>query len=554
MIPETLSNTLIRLWEYLTFWWYSPPALSNMRLKGPARDGEENALMMQFFTWEAEHPRMSWWKHFETEVPNLAAMGVSQVWLPPPNKAMRKQGQGYDAYDLWDLGEFYQKATIATRWGTKEELVRAVATANAHGIDVLVDAVLNHKLGGDRLEKFNATPVNPNDRLRDIGPTREIEGWTGFDFNGRAGQYSSFKWTYDHFTGLDWDHRTRTKSIWRITSDRHQSWSDWVDNENGNYDYLLGIDIDHRHPDVRKDLMEWGSWVLQTTGGAGFRLDAIKHMDRRFLLNFVKHVRETLGRPDLFSVAEYWSAELDPIKPYIRVFEGLVTFFDVPLHYNFHNASKAGSNYDLRKILDNSIVKFRPGDAVTFVDNHEQIGQTLESWVGTNFKLQAYALVLLYGEGHPCVFYGDLYPNEECFDPSIAKGLKSLMEARKKFAYGERTDYFSHSNCIGFVRRGDAEPAGGHGHAGCAVLISNADSDLPKQQESGATVATSAVPVHTLRMNVGSENAGATYCGYLSPGNPGVVRIDANGWGTFTCPEGGLQVWVRAGSDNDASD
>ncbi len=48
-----------------------------------------------------------------------------------------------------------------------------------------------------------------------------------------------------------------------------------------------------------------------------------------------------------------------------------VTFFDVPLHYNFHQASKAGSKYDLRKILDNSIMKFRPGDAVTFVDNHE---------------------------------------------------------------------------------------------------------------------------------------------------------------------------------------
>ena len=43
----------------------------------------------------------------------------------------------------WDLGEFYQKGTIATRWGTKEELVRAIAAANAHGIDVLIDAVLN---------------------------------------------------------------------------------------------------------------------------------------------------------------------------------------------------------------------------------------------------------------------------------------------------------------------------------------------------------------------------------------------------------------------------
>lgn len=47
------------------------------------------------------------------------------------------------------------------------------------------------------------------------------------------------------------------------------------------------------------------------------------------------------------------------------------------------------------------------------------------------------------------------------------------------------------------------------------------------------------------------ENAGATYCRYLSPERPEeVVRIDADGWGAFTCPEGGLQVWVRAGSQN----
>lgn len=74
---------------------------------------------------------MSWWRHFESEVPNLAALGVTQVWLPPPNKAMRKvsvcpdvatvwvlnisqEGQGYDAYDLvsmcgnaWPSGRKY---------------------------------------------------------------------------------------------------------------------------------------------------------------------------------------------------------------------------------------------------------------------------------------------------------------------------------------------------------------------------------------------------------------------------------------------------------------
>ena len=75
-----------------------------------------------------------------------------------------QQGRGYDAYDLvcdndhcsdflfwihflrafqWDLGEFKQKGTVATRWGTKEELLSAVRVAKESGIDVLIDAVLN---------------------------------------------------------------------------------------------------------------------------------------------------------------------------------------------------------------------------------------------------------------------------------------------------------------------------------------------------------------------------------------------------------------------------
>ncbi|KAH9903005.1 alpha amylase [Cubamyces lactineus] len=539
LIWDAFADNLLKAWERIAFWRNPTPALPNMRLS--PRDGDENPLMVQFFTWDCSHPHMSWWKHFESEVPNLAALGVTQVWLPPPNKAMRKEGQGYDAYDLWDLGEFYQKGTIATRWGTKEELVKAMSTANAHGIDVLIDAVLNHKLGADRPEKFMAVPVDPSNRLKDLGPAREIEastsGWTAFDFLGRGGKYSSFKWTYEHFSGLDWDHRTRAKGVYRIASPNHQGWSRWVDTELGNYDYLLGIDIDHRHPDVRKDLLDWGAWVLQTTGGAGFRLDAIKHMDRRFLLSFIKHVRERLGRNDLFSVAEYWSSNIELIKPYIRSFEGLVTFFDVPLHYNFHDASKAGSRYDLRKILDKTILKYRPGDAVTFVDNHDsipqQIGQTLESWVGSNFKLQAYALILLYGEGHPCVFYGDLYPNRECYDENVAQGLRRLMDVRRKFAYGQRADYFQQMNCIGFLRKGDGS------RGGCAVLVSNADC-LEKQEGAGA----GQTPTHTIRMDVGLDNVNAKYRSLFHPEGT-TVEIGSDGWASFTCPFGGVQVWVK---------
>ncbi|THH01455.1 hypothetical protein EW026_g1248 [Hermanssonia centrifuga] len=401
-------NTMETLWDWIRLQLkpHPPPSLPRMRLS-PEGHGNNPLMVLQFFTWESKHPDMSWWKHFETEVPTLAELGFTQIWLPPPNKAMT--GQGYDAYDL--VSEFNQKGTVATRWGSKNEFVQAIATAKAHGIDVLIDAVLNHKLGADRVESFKAVPVDPQNRLKSIGPVQEIEGWTAFDFSGRAGKYSNMKWTHEHFTGVDWDNRSRKNGIYRIVSDKHQGWSPFVDKELGNYDYLLGVDvctpfrsvstarsdafqIDHRNPEVRKDILEWAGWVLQTTGAMGFRLDAIKHMDRRFLLTFVSLVSYVQCFETNYSI--------DRIKPYIRAFEGLLTFFDVPLHYNFHKASKAGSSYDLRTILNKTLVKERPGDAVTFVDNHDtQIGQTLESWVYSKFKLQAYALILLREQGHP---------------------------------------------------------------------------------------------------------------------------------------------------------
>ena len=41
--------------------------------------------------------------------------------------------------------------------------------------------------------------------------------------------------------GIDWDSRKKRKAIFRITGPgKHEGWSERVDNELGNYDYLLG--------------------------------------------------------------------------------------------------------------------------------------------------------------------------------------------------------------------------------------------------------------------------------------------------------------------------
>ncbi|KAF8729375.1 hypothetical protein AX14_009784 [Amanita brunnescens Koide BX004] len=496
----------------------SPAALNHMRL-GP-EDNPNNPLMLQFFTWDALHEDLSWWKHLEAEIVRLSEMGFTQVWIPPPNKAEVPTGRGYDAYDLWDLGEFNQKGTISTRWGTRQDLLEACEAAREVGIDIIIDAVLGHKLGADRTEAISAVPVDPQNRLKEIGPVRTIEGWTAYDFNGREGKYSAMRWNSEHFTGLDLDHRTQSKGVYRLVGQGHKGWSRHVDRELGNYDYLLGADIDHRHPAVEQDLLEWGSWILETTGATGFRLDAIKHIDYRFLLKFLQHTRQQQsGTPKLFAVSEFWSGDLKTILPYIRIFRGTTAFFDVPLHMNFHNASRHRSRYDLRRILKDTIVDSRPNNAVTFVE-----GQSLESWVGSNFKIQAYALILLRGRGYPCVFYGDLYPNKECYDENTARNLALLIEARKLFAYGPTEDYLVFKNCIGFVRLGSEK------HPGCAVLLSNLEDD-------------SGTYIHSLRMKVGKKYAGTIFRSFLT--SHGEVTIDSEGWGEFTCFANHVQVWAR---------
>lgn len=50
------------------------------------------------------------------------------IWLPPAFKATGEHDVGYGVYDLYDLGEFDQKGTIPTKYGTKDEYLDAIYT------------------------------------------------------------------------------------------------------------------------------------------------------------------------------------------------------------------------------------------------------------------------------------------------------------------------------------------------------------------------------------------------------------------------------------------
>ncbi len=366
----------------------------------------KNPTAMQYFEWYLPADGRLW-RQAEAEAARLAADGITALWLPPAYKgAAGREDVVYGVYELYDLGEFAQRGTVATKYGTKAEYLAAIQALQREGIAVWADAVLDHRMGADGTEQVSATPYDWVDRYRQTGPARTISAWTSFTFPGRGGRYSDFCWNWEHFDGIDWDDATGEKAIFKFQG---KEWDSEVDSENGNYDYLMGADVDLGNPQVVEELTRWGLWYLSETGVDGFRIDAAKHIRFTFFRDWLHALRRLTGKP-VFAVGEYWNQSADALCHYIGVTGGSLSLFDVPLHQQFCQASRSGGNFDMGSLGQNALVQRAPQLVVTFVDNHDtQPGQALESWVEGWFKPLAYAYILLRSEGLPCVFYGDYY-------------------------------------------------------------------------------------------------------------------------------------------------
>ena len=167
----------------------------------------KNGIMMQYFEWNLPNDGQ-FWNKLKEDAPHLEEIGVTAVWIPPAYKGKEQNDVGYGTYDLFDLGEFDQKNTVRTKYGTKQELQDAIKALHEHHVGVYLDAVMNHKAGADYTEKFMAKEVDQQNRDKEITDAYEIEGWTGFNFPGRGDKYSDFKWHWYHFTGTDYDAAT----------------------------------------------------------------------------------------------------------------------------------------------------------------------------------------------------------------------------------------------------------------------------------------------------------------------------------------------------------
>lgn len=194
-----------------------------------------------------------------------------------------------------------------------------------------------------------------------ISKPEEIAAWVGFDFPGRKGKYSSMKYHYQHFNGVDWDEYRKQNAIYKVAG-AQKKWSQDVSSEHGNYDYLMFANLDQSHPEVRADLFNWAEWIGTEFTLSGMRIDAAKHYSAAFQRDFVDHLRETVGS-NYMLIGEYWRGEVKYLLNYLKIMEDRVSLFDVPLLGRISETSQTECG-DLRKIFKGTLVEHSSGNAV----------------------------------------------------------------------------------------------------------------------------------------------------------------------------------------------
>lgn len=366
-------------------------------------------VFMQGFYWNSP-PNGIWYDSLSHLAPRLSSAGFSAVWFPSPVKcAGGAASMGYDPYDHYDFGDYYQKGTLETRFGSKQELRNAIAEFHQLGIQVFADAVLNHMLGGEQPVPYQCKPANSS--LPD-------SAYLIFNYpygSGRFKKDASFFYPNSLHCDVTPPYHGPTGPIYRF--------GEWLDKDQSK---------------VRDSLVVWGQYLRQNLGFDGFRLDAVKSIDPNFIGYWLKSANS-----GGYAVAEDWSST-DDIKSWqgtAAAAGGTVAMFDFPLRYTLKDmCNNTGGTFDMRTLDGAGCVNagLSGYNVATFVENHDfdRIGYDGKIDNGHDpimaNKDMAYAYII-FSEGRPCVFFKDY------FDYGLGGKIDTLIWIRAKFLGGGTT-------------------------------------------------------------------------------------------------------------------
>ncbi|MCX7568710.1 alpha-amylase family glycosyl hydrolase [Tumebacillus sp. DT12] len=371
----------------------APSVVAVSLLVEPASAG----VMMQGFYWDASASGTSWWNNLGSKANELKLAGFTAVWIPPVTKgASGGYSNGYDPFDDYDMGSKNQMGTVATRWGTREDLQKSVAMMRANGLDVYVDMVLNHRNGDDGSWNFKYA---------------DAYGVVG-NGNGRFG-----KGYYDFHPGF----KSQDANV-------------------PNDDSSFGRDLAHDSAYVADGLKKAGDWMTKSLDIQGYRLDYVKGISYTFLKDYLNY-GAMAGK---FAVGEYWDGNRDTLNWWTSSAMGnRSTVFDFALRDELASMANSGGYYDMSRLDHAGLTGINPSQSVTWVENHDTDGHNPIS----KNKHLAYAYILT-SEGYPTVFYKDYY------NYGMKSTIDNLIWIHEKIASGSTQQRWKDGDVFAYERMG----------------------------------------------------------------------------------------------------
>ncbi len=437
-------------------------------------------VMLQAFYWDCprhEGQEFAWWNFIAGKLDELAGAGFTALWLPPASKGANIGGMsmGYDVYDYYDLGSFEQKGSVKTWFGSEDELKGLIQGIHQRNMKAYADLILNHNNGADG-EEYN--------------PIALKNWWT--KFTPKSGKFTR----------------------------------DWTCFNPSPYQELDFVrfgsmpDLCHINPRVSTNILNHAKWLVEEIGFDGFRYDFVKGFGAWIVraIHDRQYVRDG-QQVEIFGVGECWAGDyfidnwLDSVN---RWAQNWVCAFDFPLRYRLKELCD-NYGFSLKTLAEGGVLmRERPFEAVTFVDNHDFSGNDCL----VNDKMLAYAYILTH-EGYPCVFWKDYftYGLAETAKPS---GIERLVRVHESHA-GGGTNFLYVDDILYIMER-----TGNDSQSGLLFALNNSGNVLKQW------VSTS------LRGNTLQSLAWRGKDVELTPPD---ITPDAGGWCEVTVPPRGYVVY-----------
>lgn len=407
-------------------------------------------VVLQAFWWDFwndNYPN-AWWDYLAALAPRLRALGIDAIWIPPGVKNKGQNSVGYSPFDPYDLGDKWQRGSVGTRAGTKDQFLRMVAVMHANGIDVIEDIVLNHLDGaGSNTGAGGQDPAAWDDfttgrykNFRYVSYATPAKDESEADYFGRQGRWPK-NWQNFHPNPGHNTHEGDWASPWFGPDVCYQSGAFGESSNAGTGKAFQTANY------MRDASRVWLVWFKKQTGVDGFRFDAVKHFEPEviddLLYNTQFNAGWASGGGQMFAVSEF-VGDAGQIDGWANSVQNRSGTFDFALRQGLKDMISAGGGYNLGDLPGKQ--QGNRTRTVPYVNSHDTLRPKRDPKNGGNYAgwddgqelgghidpfdprlLAAYAVAIAV-DGAPMVNFEDLFDiggtgKAWSHDPTDAKQL-----------------------------------------------------------------------------------------------------------------------------------